>query len=289
MPFTQKNRKGRRTRRNIANKTRKMKPNYRKVTNVGQVKKVVNRVLSKKIETQMETTSWNLTPLCLQNTTGTLANNVVVLNPSNASIGGWSLAQGTEDNDMKGAKVQMKSCNIKYVITLEPYNATTNPLNGKPCLLRYYIFKNKKIPQNDLAVTNICGNGVNANVFEAGNSNIGFIGNLEDYIQKLNPERYRYLAHRTFKLGNSIQANTTLGVGNPIYAQSNNDFRMSYYGTIPITKYLQKTATRDDDAVFCDDYVFMLFQVVYADGTTATNVTAPVRVRMELDYKYTDA
>lgn len=279
----------------FSKKTKKVKKvntrkyNYRKVNKVFQVKKVVNRILSRKLETFKDNYTWILTPLCLQNTTGTLANNVVVLNPSNASINGWSIGLGDESNDMRGRKINLKRAVLRYIMTLEPYNATVNPLNGKPCILRMYIFRNKKIPQNDLSVSNICGNGVNANFFEAGNSDIGFIGNVEDYVQQINNERYNLLTYKTFKIGSAVQPNTTLGVGSPIYAQSNNDFKMCVYGTMDITRYLKKTANRDDDGVFVDDYTFCLFQYVYADGTTPTNVSAPIKIRFDIDYTYTDA
>lgn len=290
MPRFPKRRYGRKSIRKVyKRKVSKVKPNYRKVKSVGQVKKVVKNMLSRRIETQRDFNTWILTPLCLQNTTGNLANNVVVLNPSSASVNGWNIGLGTGSNQMKGTKVRLSYAKLKYLMTLQPYNATINPLNGKPCLLRMYIFKNRRIPQNDLAVTNICGNGVNANFFESGNSDIGFIGNVEDYINKINEDRYQYLAHRTFKIGNAIQPNTTIGVGSPIYAQSNNDFKMSIIGSMNVTPYLKRFATRDDDGQYMDDYVFCLFQYVYADGTTATNVSAPIKIRMELEYGYTDA
>lgn len=281
--------------KNKKNKTKKVKKvntkkyNYRKVKKVYQVKKVVNSILSRKLETFKDTYSWILTPLCLQNTIGNLGNNVVVLNPSNATINGWSIGLGNESNDMRGSKITLKSASVRYIMTMEPYNNVINQLNGKPCIVRMYIFRNKKIPQNDLAVTNICGNGVNANFFEAGNSDIGFIGNVEDYIQKINSERYNLLATKTFKIGNAVQPNTTIGVGSPIYAQSNNDFKMCIFGSFDVTKYLKKTVNRDDDGVFVDDYTFCLFQYVYADGTTAGNAQAPIRIKFEIEYKYTDA
>lgn len=277
-------------RKPIRKAQRKLKPNYRKATTQGAVKKIVRQVLSRTIEKKLQTYDWTLTPLSLQNTTGNLGNNYIVLNPSNSSGNSFSISRGTGSGQMIGDKIRTKNALLKYVITQQPYNATTNPLNGKPLFFRIYFYKYKKAPQNDPQVTNICGNGVNANFFELGASqDIGFVGNLTDLNQIINTDSYTYLGHRTFKLGNQVQPNTTLGVGSPIYAQSNNDFKMAVFGKLNITKYMPKICSRDDSGVWQNDYVIMMCQYVYADGTTATNVSAPLQCQFHLEFSYTDA
>lgn len=269
---------------------KKLKPNYRKATTQGAVKKIVRQVLSRTVEKKLQTYDWTLTPLSLQSTTGNLGNNYIVLNPSNSSGNSFSISRGTSSGQMIGDKIRTKNALLKYVITQQPYNATTNPLNGKPLYFRIYFYKYKKAPQNDPQVNNICGNGINANFFELGASqDIGFVGNLTDLNQIINSDSYTYLAHRTFKLGNAVQPNTTIGVGSPIYAQSNNDFRMSVFGKLNITKFMPKICSRDDSGVWQNDYVIMMCQYVYADGTTATNVSAPLQCQFHLEFSYTDA
>lgn len=267
----------------------KMRTNYRTANKVGEVKKIVRSVLSRNEEIKMQTWDWSLTPLCLQSTTGTLTNNYVVLNPSNATAGGWTINRGTGSGQMVGDKLKLKNCLLKYTITQNAYNATTNPLNGKPLFLRMYFYRSRKSPQNDPTVATLCGSSASANFFELGTSDIGFSGNVSDLNQVINKDSYRYLGHKTFKLGNAIEANTTLGVGSPIYAQSNNDFKMCAFGKYNVTRILNKTASRDDGGNWQDDYTFCLFQYVYADGTLAGNVSAPLTINLHLEYKYTDA
>ena len=270
-------------------KVSKVKPNYRKVRYEGQVKRIVKKALSRNVEKKMQTWDWQLTPLCLQSTTGTLTNNYIVLNPSNSSGNTISISRGTGSGQMISDKIRLANATLKYVITQQPYNATTNPLNGKPLYLRAYFYKYKKAPQNDPQVSNICGSSISANFFELGTSDIGFSGTLQDLNQVINRNSYIYLGHRTFKLGNQVQANTTLGVGSPIYAQSNNDFKMSVFGKMNITKMLPKNMTRDDNQVWQDDYVIMMLQYCYADGTLASNVSAPLQCNFHLDLAFTDA
>lgn len=268
----------------------RLKYKARRVKTVGTVQKVVKRILAKHEEVKMQTWDWTLTPLCLQITTGTLTNNYMILNPSSSVSGlGYSINRGTGSGNMIGDKIRVKSAVLRYIITLVPgYNATTNLLPGKPLYLRLYFYKWKRQPLNDPQVTNICGNGVNANFLEIGTSDIGFIGNLQDMNQHINKDQYTYCGHRTFKLGNSIPHNGPTGVGNPLYQFSNNDFKMSYLGKFSITKMMNKTLTRDDNGDWQDPYLICLMQWVYADGSIATNVSAPLRCEFGIDLSFTD-
>ena len=52
---------------------------------------------------------------------------------------------------------------------------------------------------------------------------------------------------------------------------------------------MPKVCSRDDSGVWQNDYVIMMLQYVYADGTLATNVSAPIKCEFHLDFSYTDA
>lgn len=269
----------------------RLKYKFRRVKTVASVQKVVKNIMSKNEETKLQQWNWELTPLCLQSTTGTLANNYMILNPSSSVSGlGYGIARGTGSGQMVGDKIRVKSAILNYIFTLVPgYNATTNPQPGKPMQVRLYFYKWKRQPQNDPQLTNLCGTGINANFFELGTSDIGFVGNLGDMLQKINSNQYTYLGHKDFKLGNSIPANGPVGIGSPQYIFSNNDFKMSAIGKLNITKYFNKTLSRDDNGDWMDSYLIGLIQYVYADGTIATNASAPLRVETSIMLSYTDA
>lgn len=269
---------------------KKLKYNARRVSRVGAVKKIVRRELSKQSEVKMQSWDWTLTPLSLQQTTGVLTNNYMILNPSSSTSGqGYTINRGTGSGQMLGDKIRLKKAEFKYVISVQPtYNATTNPLPGKPAYLRLYFYKWKKQPLNDPQVANICGSGVNANFLEIGTSDIGFGGLLDDMNQKINNDQYTYLGHKTFKVGNQIPANVPLGVGNPLYTFSNNDFKQSFFGRMNISKYFHKTMTRDDNGDWMDAYLIGLFQWVNADNSRASNVDARILCECHIDVSYTD-
>lgn len=263
------------------------KYNYRSVNKVKDVKKIVRRVLKTNEETKFQTWDWSLNPLCLQATTGTLLNNYIVMNPSNATGNTFTIGRGTGSGQMIGDKLRVKSATMDYVITMNPYNATTNA-QPMPTYLRAYIYKYKKAPQNDPQVSNLCGTGVSANFFDIGTSDIGFLGNLADLNQRMNRDSYTYYASRTWKIGNLIAASGA-SPGSPVYSYSNNDFKLSVFGKWNVTKYLPKICTRDDGGVWQDDYVVMLFQLVNYSGGVYTNVTAPIHIEAHLNFAYSDS
>jgi len=249
---------------------------------------LIKRVINNQLETKITTWDWALTPLCLQSTTGTLSNNYIVCNPSNASVNGYNApARGTGSGQMIGDRIEVKSAVMRFSFVINPYNATTNP-QPKPMLIRMYFFRYKKSPQNDLTTAKICGSGVNADVFELGSSDIGFIGDIEDLNQIMNKDSYTFLAQRTFKLGNSIPASGA-SPGAPVYSYSNNEFKYSILGKMSLTKFFPKKCNRDDSGVWQDNYLFCLIQVVNAEGSIMSNVYAPITWRAHIDIKYKDA
>ena len=252
---------------------------------------MVKKALTANVETYCQTWDWNLTPLCLQNTTGTLANNYIILNPSSSTSGlGYTINRGSGSAQMIGDKIRTKRLMLKYVLsTNQTYNATTNPFPGRPIYVRFYLYKWKKQPLNDPQVTNICGFGANANFFEQGTSDIGFEGDLSDLNKDVNSNQYTFLKQYTFKLGSSIPYQGTLNIGSPAYNYANNDFKYSYFGKLNLTKYIDKNLSRDDNGDWMNTYLILLCSFWYADGALASNVTAPFTFRPEVDLFYTDA
>lgn len=268
----------------------KLKYNARKATSVGAVKRVVKRVLANQLETKMQVYDWAMSPVCLQSGTTTMDKNYLVLNPSNSSgYGSYNLGQGTDVAQFTGNEITLKRAVLDYVFTLNNYNATTNP-QMKPTFLRAYVYKCRRNPMNDPVIANYCGSST-ANFFEQGAYDIGFTGQLTDLNSRINREAYVYLGHRTWKLGNTIPM-VGSSPGAPYYTQSNPDFKMSVFGKWDITRFIPKKMVRDDvnpSPIWQQPYVFMLFQVVAADGTLYGVSVAPINLQLQIRLEYTDA
>lgn len=266
----------------------KPKRSYKARPRTAFVKKVVNRVLSRVEETKCQTWTWQLNPLILQNGTATMTNNYVVLNPSNASSGGYDITRGTGSGQMIGDKIRLKSGTLRYTMSLNLFNATTNQV-PQPYYVRIYLYKCKRTPMNDPQTTNICGNGINANFFDIGTSDIGFTGSLTDLNQRVNNDAYVYLAHRTFKIGYNTPAIQSVSNSTPNYPFSTNDFKFSVFGSWNVTRYLPKLMNRDDGGIWQNPYVICLFQLVAASGYAIAATQQPINMQVDMDLRYTDS
>lgn len=286
MLYRRKSRKSAKTKRSYKPSQKAKKYNYRSVRRVKDVKKIVRRIINDDTETKQQVMDWTLNPLCLQNTTSGLGGNYVVLNPSNATLGSYTINRGVGSGQMSGDKIRVKSAIMNYVIIFNNYNASSNT-QLKPTYVRAFIYKYKKAPLNDPQVGNICGTGINANFFELGTSDVGFIGNLEDLNQRMNRDAYTYYSHKTWKIGPMIAPSGATQT--PVYTYSNNDFKYSVFGKWNVTKFLPKILTRDDDGVWMDPYVVCMFQILSADGTTLGSTQQPIKVDLSLQLKYTDS
>jgi len=239
----------------------RLKANAKKATTVGAVKRVVKQVLNNVAETKKQVMSWSRDPLSLRSGVVTMSNNYVVLNPSEATYGAYTINRGDGDGMMTGDKVKVKSAKLSFVLTPNMFNASSNT-QPRPFYLRAYLYKNKKAPQNDPQVNNICGAGIDANFFELGTTDIGFNGTLEDMNLKINRQCYTYYASKTYKLGNSVPP---AGINNttPNNTYSNNEFKLTAFGVWDVTKFFPKTLERSNDGKWQDDYLILLFQVVF--------------------------
>ena len=231
--------------------------------------KIVKRIIRRMEETKQQVWIFNRKPLTLQSSTASITDNYIVCNPSNATSGGYTVARGTGPNQMVGDKIFLVKCILKYTITMELYNATTNN-QPRPVMVRMYFFRQKRTPNNDPQTINVCGAGVNANFFELGSSNIGFSGLLDDYNLKMDNDLYTYLGSMTHKVGPATPQNGG-NAGSPYYVGVNNDYKYSIIRTRNITSMMPKIMNQDDDGIWCNPYLICLFQVVSGDGQLIAN------------------
>lgn len=254
-----------------------------------KVKAIAKQVINNKLEHKVQNWNWVLQPYILQSGTSIMTQNYFVLNPSNATSNGYDVTRGTGSGQMTGDKITLKSAIMKYVITSNVYNATTN-LVPQPYIAKIYFFKSKRYPMNDPQTNLYCGSGPSANFFDIGTSDIGFFGNVADLNENVNRDAYIYLGSKTFKVGNALPAIQSISNSTPNYPFSNNDFKMCCYGKINVTKFLPKIMSRDDGSgTWQNPYVIGLIQVVAASGYNIAATQQPLTFNLNLDLTYTDA
>lgn len=249
------------------------------------VAKVVRRVLSNNMELKHQTNEFSLSCQCIMPTTSSLVGNYWIVSPSN-SLNGYTIANGTSNNQMIGNKINVKKLTVTGVLTPSPYHATTN-VTPRPQFVRVYFFKNKRNPIDDPTTTEI-NSSATADFFENGSTSVGLIGRLIDMVKKINNNAFTYLTHRTYKIGLKDGYNSANATqGNMAYA--NNDFKYATTFKVDLSKYISK-ARKDDDGTWTNSWITMLVQTVAADDSQyLANISLPCQMDAQVDLTYTDA
>lgn len=245
----------------------------------------VRAVISSMAEKKRTAYTWSLTPQCLQNASGTLTNNYIVMNPSNSG-NGYSISTGATQGDMIGNKIRLSKATLTSVLTQLPYNVSTNT-NPQPLVARFFFFKSKATPTTAITTAQLTANAT-ANFFESTSGNdTNLSGNSLDMMLKINSDAFTYLGHRDVK----VSPQQPQGASSvPVSFYTNNDF--SYYCkfTMDVTRMLPRVQTKQDNNTWSEPWVYCLLQVIAADQTYGPISTGQqiCNWRGVLNYEYTD-
>jgi len=258
-----------------------------KKTGLGkEMKKAIGRLLDRRLELKSQVFGFSNNPMCLQTTGSSLSGNYAVISPSQSAYG-YTMTRGTANNQMVGNRIKIRSLVHKFVITPEPYNATTNTQVTPTNVIVYY-FKSKRFPAIDQTVDQFA-NSVSAGLadFLDIGGDYGFVGNLLDLTRKVAPENYTLLKRRVYKIGNASPP--TGSSANADHPRTNNDYKMNKIGSVNLTKYAKGTWTQDDSGAWTRPWIFCIWQVVDATGNIFAVSQLPVFISNSFICKYTDA
>lgn len=233
----------------------------------------------------------SLRQLCNQQTI--IADNYIVCSPTNY-ISDLNPARGTNSEDMIGNQITIKKAMLSFVITPEAYNATTN-VGVLPQNVIMYLFQARINPNEPLLVNDFCNQTLTNGTFFKGktsspNPNQGFRGDLLDYLQVVNDNRFSLLMTKTFKVGYAQGDNSTWGIAGAgsVGRVLSNDYKLNVIKKIDITKHLYKKYVKDDDGNWITPYLFCLWQTVDANGTIATTTQRPTAVEGRVEIVFQD-
>lgn len=186
--------------------------------------------------------------------------------------------QGTGERDRIGNCIDVVSCKMRYMITVNSTDfATTVPTWIR--LIWYY----------DRADTNNLPTPYqNANFIDNGNSSSGFAGDLTDIFYRYNTDRYRILGVRDHKLGFASSTGTSPQPQFQYFA--NNDSKMIVRGTVDCTKWIIKRQKFNDNLGTAEGRkLYCLILCMAQSGAIWASISPTNRMRYEVNYKYTDA
>lgn len=186
------------------------------------------------------------------------------------------LSQGTNDSQRIGNQVNITKGMIHGYVNILPYNATSNTLSTA-VMVKIWICKYKKTNQASFATAY----NTNTDFFDVGSTNIGFQSNMLDMVLTCNKDDWIWYNTKTFKIGASnATASGQVGSG-------------GYYDNSPMThafsfnfgKHLKKLHFNDTDVIPTNTNLFIVFQAVYADGSSSALNPAEYHFVSRVEYE----
>jgi len=256
------------------------------------VKRTVKRVVRNMAESKQVCLPFSMFPLSLRDTSQALTDNVIALGPTSSTQQSLQVSQGTSNSTRIGNRVTTRKVLLKYQMTPAPYDATFN-YTPRPVFVRLWFVKSKINSTSNLLPSQIVGAPpAPARLFEQSNTTTGLQGTLGDLQRKVSSDSFTYMGVRTFKLGFSNYGGTegassaSLVAANQMFA--NNDFKLSYFGTIDCTKWHSKTVKWNDAGEVTTSWLFCIVQVLAADGATLGLSDRLVNMKFEHQFVYSD-
>lgn len=184
------------------------------------------------------------------------------------------ITQGVGKSQRVGNAVSVSSGTIKGRVNILPYNSLTNPAPA-PVLIKMWLLSS--IVTNAPAVGTIASW---SSFFDINNSSQGFQNNVLDLYLPTNKDLWRIHATKQVKIGASASSNA-IPSPNSFYDSSpmSVPFSFSYGKHIKTLKYDDTTAPPTNKNLF------LLFQVVNADGTNTSLISAEYHAVNIINYK----
>lgn len=228
--------------------------------------KTIKRVIHSQIENKILTTYQSNIAL---NYAGTLTNpSYVNLTPSPSL--------GTGVAGRIGNQIRMVKCNIRGFVNLLPYNVSTNPYTG-PIYVKMWLCRRKLVNINSGGVP---GTNDFSQFFDTGSSSVGFQSNMLDMVFKPNNMYWTCLSQRKIQLSNTYQQVPELTPGN---SNVSVPFNYSFAKHLGLLKY-------NDSNVFpSNKELFLVFQTVWANGTTLMATQNMAEIHYQVSWEYEDA
>lgn len=223
------------------------------------IKKVVNQVLSRRVENKMLNSNpqdYGWTNTVLDNSIPFGAINLAAL---------YTIPIGDENGQRTGNHIYVKQADFCF-------NASaSNSANVGPWIMDCWIGYVKPEQQFPPTATQL------QRLLDAGNQAFGQDGRTSSLLRRVNTDLFTIVRHKRFKLGNAEYSSSS--------AQSNNEFPMFRNYRLSIRKLLGKM--KFDDGSNPNKYMYAWFHATQANSTIAVSTSLPT-INYYMDMKYTD-
>lgn len=217
------------------------------------VKAYVKRTISSKMETKQAPPSvLNNSAIVPYGVVPNLTTLVDLIGPLD------SIIQGVGEGERVGNRIHPLKASFKGFVSIPPTATSGNTGWASPRYLKMFLFKQRStidIPTNM------------SDLFQNGNTDVAPQNIPQDMYVPFNKDKYTLFTTRMFKLG-AATTSTTL--------TPNNDFSLSKYFNVDITKHLPKSILYNDTDVSPTNIgLYAGFLMCFADGRAISGVDYP--------------
>lgn len=237
------------------------------------VKKNISRVVKRVLDSQVERKIYVI------NSVNNSISTIVGGTPTNINLMP-QISHGTGQESRIGQQVKITNAHISGFVNLLPYNSVTNTLST-PVWIKMWVISSK--------LTSVAGFGnttAGTGLFEAGADTVGLQGNMLDMVLPINKDAFTVYASKRINLG-ATYASSTGQVGTGGYYDNS---KMSVPFFFSYGKHFkQQLKYNDDTAAQNGNYpynknCYLIFQAVYADGSTAVGPIAEYHYALKVSY-----
>lgn len=223
-----------------------------------------------------------------------LENKIVVVNQSNNNVttalsgaqAPYSIncipivGEGSEQGERVGVTINPRACTIRGFINIKPQNTLTNPY--APIKVKMWLCSYKLQNRNATALQLADFD----RFFEAGNSTVGFQGNILDMILPVNKADWTLYEMRTINLGTSSTSSGHAGSG---FVYDASRFSVPFY--FNVGKHLKQKLIYDDlsSSRPTNRNMYVFVQAVAAEGSAGGGVYIPCEVHYSHKFEFEDA
>ena len=252
-----------------------------------KIKKVVNQVLARKVETKVNQYFGSLTvrSITAATTQAQFDSGCLMITPQGAVLPGITqgypvIANGVGQDQRIGDECKIKGQYLNFVLSANDYDATFNP-TPSPQLVTVWVVRPKIRNGLGLTLSDI-QSGSSAIFFENQfNADSGLTGTFIDMLRKVDTDNYTVVSHRTYKVGWQGNLSTT----NVVSSFQSNDYKQFYKGRIKIPAYTWK-CDRLELHQGRNTYIFLT--TMNGNGITGSTTFLPCSFDFNLTTYYTD-
>lgn len=190
---------------------------------------------------------------------------------------------GTSVTGRIGNQIRVVKGLIRGYVNVLPYNATTNT-QVSPIMVKMWLCArvqtNSATPGGGVPGTNDF-----ANFFQTGSSSAGFQSNMLDMLLYPNTDYWKVYATKTMTLQNGYYSGATA----PTTAVIGSNYAIGAPFSFRYEKHLGLCKFNDNSSFPQNKELFLVFQPVYADGSSSMSALTLAECHYTVDLEYEDA